>query len=84
VFRLTIDREWDARPAREGPWFRARLRAADGSVLMVHNRLCQSIEEAIEHTEVIFGPLEWRRKAESASVVYDWLTQRTQIAVPSQ
>jgi hypothetical protein len=90
MFRLTIDREWDARPAREGPRFRTRMRSADDdSILMMHTRLCDSIEDAIEHTEALFGAVCWVSRPDGGrEALVDFPLrnpiQRNQIRVPSK
>ena len=82
MFHLTIDREWDARPLRDGARYRATLRDDRERPLMKHTLLCASVEDAIGSVERIFGALEWRQEPDGPCADIDW-TQRIQILVPS-
>jgi hypothetical protein len=75
VFRLVVELE-DARPAREGPRYRVKLRdMSSGAPLLTHWHLRETVEQAIEDAEKIFGPLEWTRTEHGAGADYDWFSR---------
>lgn len=61
TIHITIERERDSRPSREGARFRVKLRAQpDGPALLMSTRLCQSVTAGKRETEALFGELAWR------------------------
>lgn len=61
TIHITIERERDAHPSREGARFRVKLRAQPGGpALMMSTRLCQSVSAGKREANALFGALDWR------------------------
>lgn len=69
TIHITIERERESRPSRDGARFRVKLRSQPGGpALMMSTRLCQSVAAGKRESEALFGSLDWR-DADGASEV---------------
>jgi hypothetical protein len=58
---ITVERERDSRPSRDGARFRVKVSAQPGAPpLLMSTMNCQSVTRAKKEAEMLFGGLDWR------------------------